>query len=180
MDKGLLKSVAGSVLALSFLGGAAFAQGAENATVAFLMPDQASTRYEERDYPGFQAEMQVACIRAAVLTVSPHRSKRIRRCPITPPTTGPLANPILTSRSTPACARPSERGSPRAGRLFRRPPRPARGSSLTARAMAATLTRPSCPVEQTFCARSWAERPSSLTGCGAWPATCCWPSSTRI
>jgi D-xylose transport system substrate-binding protein len=61
MHKGLLKSAARSVLALSCLGGAAFAQGAENATVAFLMPDQASTRYEERDYPGFQAEMQKLC-----------------------------------------------------------------------------------------------------------------------
>jgi len=49
------------VLALSFLGAAAFAQGAENATVAFLMPDQGSTRYEEHDYPGFRAEMEKLC-----------------------------------------------------------------------------------------------------------------------
>ena len=27
-------------------------------TVAFLMPDQASTRYEQHDFPGFQAEMK--------------------------------------------------------------------------------------------------------------------------
>jgi ABC-type xylose transport system substrate-binding protein len=47
------------VLALSLLSSAsAFAQTAvTDATVAFLMPDQASTRYEEHDYPGFQAEM---------------------------------------------------------------------------------------------------------------------------
>ena len=47
--------------AVVLLGGTtAFAQSAsvENATVAFLMPDQASTRYEERDFPGFQAEME--------------------------------------------------------------------------------------------------------------------------
>jgi D-xylose transport system substrate-binding protein len=36
---------------------AAIAEG----TVAFLMPDQASTRYEEHDYPGFQAEMDKLC-----------------------------------------------------------------------------------------------------------------------
>ena len=30
-------------------------------TVAFLMPDQASTRYEEHDFPGFKAEMDKLC-----------------------------------------------------------------------------------------------------------------------
>jgi D-xylose transport system substrate-binding protein len=30
-------------------------------TVAFLMPDQASTRYEEKDWPGFQAAMSELC-----------------------------------------------------------------------------------------------------------------------
>lgn len=30
-------------------------------TVAFLMPDQASTRYEEHDFPGFKAEMEKLC-----------------------------------------------------------------------------------------------------------------------
>ena len=34
---------------------------AETATVAFLMPDQASTRYEQHDYPGFQAAMSELC-----------------------------------------------------------------------------------------------------------------------
>ncbi|MHA6692956.1 ABC transporter substrate-binding protein [Devosia sp. A449] len=38
----------------------AFAQ-AEGATVAFLMPDQGSTRYEEHDWPGFKAEMEKLC-----------------------------------------------------------------------------------------------------------------------
>ena len=30
-------------------------------TVAFLMPDQGSTRYEEHDWPGFKAEMEKLC-----------------------------------------------------------------------------------------------------------------------
>jgi D-xylose transport system substrate-binding protein len=55
------------VLTLPLLGGAAFAQSAENATVAFLMPDQASTRYEERDYPGFRAEMEKLCPTCTVI-----------------------------------------------------------------------------------------------------------------
>lgn len=33
----------------------------EAATVAFLMPDQASTRYEEHDWPGFEAAMKASC-----------------------------------------------------------------------------------------------------------------------
>ncbi|TBN38639.1 sugar ABC transporter substrate-binding protein [Paracoccus subflavus] len=37
------------------------AQAQEPTTVAFLMPDQASTRYEEHDWPGFQAAMQELC-----------------------------------------------------------------------------------------------------------------------
>ena len=45
--------------AMALLAGTAFAQ--EAATVAFLMPDQASTRYEEHDFPGFQAEMAKLC-----------------------------------------------------------------------------------------------------------------------
>ncbi|HQZ12832.1 MAG TPA: sugar ABC transporter substrate-binding protein [Devosia sp.] len=37
-----------------------FAQAA-GSTVAFLMPDQGSTRYEEHDWPGFEAEMKKLC-----------------------------------------------------------------------------------------------------------------------
>jgi D-xylose transport system substrate-binding protein len=37
------------------------------ATVAFLMPDQASTRYEEHDHPGFVAEMKKLCADCKVL-----------------------------------------------------------------------------------------------------------------
>src|SRR3954465_6767011 len=54
-----------TALTLSLLAGTgvAMAQNAKvsNATVAFLMPDQASTRYEEHDFPGFKAEMEKLC-----------------------------------------------------------------------------------------------------------------------
>ncbi len=44
--------------------GSALAAGA---TVAFLMPDQASTRYEQHDYPGFKAEMAKLCADCTVI-----------------------------------------------------------------------------------------------------------------
>ncbi len=44
-----------------FIGFAGMASAQEAATVAFLMPDQASTRYEQHDFPGFQAEMEKLC-----------------------------------------------------------------------------------------------------------------------
>jgi D-xylose transport system substrate-binding protein len=50
---------------LALMSSAAFAQ--ENATVAFLMPDQASTRYEQHDYPGFKAEMEKLCPKCTVV-----------------------------------------------------------------------------------------------------------------
>ena len=34
---------------------------AASGTVAFLMPDQGSTRYEQHDFPGFKAEMEKLC-----------------------------------------------------------------------------------------------------------------------
>lgn len=46
-------------LAALLAGNAANAQ--TSGTVAFLMPDQGSTRYEEHDYPGFKAEMAKLC-----------------------------------------------------------------------------------------------------------------------
>jgi D-xylose transport system substrate-binding protein len=49
----------------AMLSGSALAQ--EGATVAFLMPDQASTRYEEHDYPGFKAEMEKLCPACTVI-----------------------------------------------------------------------------------------------------------------
>ena len=57
-------SIAVASLALGFVGAsvtAASAADASNATVAFLMPDQSSTRYEEHDHPGFVAEMKKLC-----------------------------------------------------------------------------------------------------------------------
>ncbi|MBL4929779.1 ABC transporter substrate-binding protein [Fuscibacter oryzae] len=51
--------------AAALMGGAALAQ--EAATVAFLMPDQASTRYEQHDFPGFQAEMAKLCADCTVI-----------------------------------------------------------------------------------------------------------------
>lgn len=45
--------------------GAARAQ--ETGTVAFLMPDQASTRYEQHDFPGFKAEMAKLCAKCTVI-----------------------------------------------------------------------------------------------------------------
>ncbi|RJG41296.1 sugar ABC transporter substrate-binding protein [Mesorhizobium sp. DCY119] len=64
------KSTGLAALALALLSGsAAFAQNAKvsDATVAFLMPDQASTRYEQHDHPGFVAEMTKLCSTCKVL-----------------------------------------------------------------------------------------------------------------
>lgn len=56
---------AASVLAAGILGSSgAIAAGA---TVAFLMPDQASTRYEEHDFPGFKAAMAKLCADCQVI-----------------------------------------------------------------------------------------------------------------
>ena len=50
-----------ATLAASLLATSALAADVKDATVAFLMPDQGSTRYEEHDYPGFKAEMAKLC-----------------------------------------------------------------------------------------------------------------------
>ena len=60
-----LAGVAG--LALFALGGNVHAAAVTDATVAFLMPDQGSTRYEEHDSPGFIAEMKKLCAGCKVL-----------------------------------------------------------------------------------------------------------------
>lgn len=57
--------VAASALMASLIGSTATAQ--EAATVAFLMPDQASTRYEEHDFPGFEAAMKELCAECTVI-----------------------------------------------------------------------------------------------------------------
>ena len=61
------KSTGAAALALSLLAGTAHAAPVTDATVAFLMPDQASTRYEQHDYPGFAAEMKKLCPGCKVL-----------------------------------------------------------------------------------------------------------------
>ncbi len=52
---------AATALVLAASAGTPVLAQAEGATVAFLMPDQGSTRYEEHDWPGFQAEMKKLC-----------------------------------------------------------------------------------------------------------------------
>ena len=60
MNDHISKLTGAAGLAAVLMGGtAAIAQ--TTGTVAFLMPDQASTRYEEHDFPGFQAEMETLC-----------------------------------------------------------------------------------------------------------------------
>ncbi|WP_105420608.1 MULTISPECIES: sugar ABC transporter substrate-binding protein [Neorhizobium] len=54
-----------SAATAAMFAGSAYAQ--EAATVAFLMPDQASTRYENHDYPGFKAEMEKLCPKCKVI-----------------------------------------------------------------------------------------------------------------
>ncbi|WP_409188160.1 sugar ABC transporter substrate-binding protein [Bradyrhizobium sp. RDM4] len=64
MTKPSFKTTCSAALALSLLGATAMSSRAaevKDATVAFLMPDQASTRYEQHDYPGFAAEMKKLC-----------------------------------------------------------------------------------------------------------------------
>ena len=56
-----------AALAAGFLGASAVSAFAAGATVAFLMPDQGSTRYEEHDRPGFVAEMKKLCPECTVL-----------------------------------------------------------------------------------------------------------------
>ena len=46
---------------------AGMARAEDAATVAFLMPDQASTRYEQHDFPGFKAEMAKLCAKCTVI-----------------------------------------------------------------------------------------------------------------
>ena len=51
-----LNKLATIAATLLMLGGAASAQ-----TIGFLMPDQGSTRYDERDWPGFERAMAELC-----------------------------------------------------------------------------------------------------------------------
>ena len=62
--------IGAAALGLGLVGGAATpaaAAGVSNVKVAFLMPDEGSTRYEEHDRPGFVAEMKKLCSTCTVL-----------------------------------------------------------------------------------------------------------------
>ena len=64
------KLAGAAILTFGLLNGTSvLAQSAKvtDATVAFLMPDQSSTRYEEHDFPGFQAEMAKLCAGCKVI-----------------------------------------------------------------------------------------------------------------
>lgn len=58
---------AAALAALALGNNLATAAPVANAKIAFLMPDQASTRYEEHDKPGFVAEMKRICPTCEVL-----------------------------------------------------------------------------------------------------------------
>jgi D-xylose transport system substrate-binding protein len=65
------RSVTTTTVALALLGVVALtvsaALAAPSGTVAFLMPDEASTRYERHDFPGFKAAMSKLCPDCTVL-----------------------------------------------------------------------------------------------------------------
>ena len=70
MTKFKTKLASAAALALFALGGnvaVTHAAAVTDATVAFLMPDQGSTRYEEHDSPGFIAEMKKLCAGCKVI-----------------------------------------------------------------------------------------------------------------
>ena len=58
---GTIMKTTTSLAAASTLVATLFATAATAQTVAFLMPDQASTRYENHDWPGFEAAMGELC-----------------------------------------------------------------------------------------------------------------------
>jgi D-xylose transport system substrate-binding protein len=58
--------IGAAMLSMGLTSGAA-ALAAPSGTVAFLMPDHASTRYEQHDFPGFKAEMSKLCADCKVL-----------------------------------------------------------------------------------------------------------------
>jgi D-xylose transport system substrate-binding protein len=68
-------------IALATISGgiSASAQAAESATVAFLMPDQASTRYEQHDFPGFKAEMSKLCAECKVIYQNANASATLQQ-----------------------------------------------------------------------------------------------------
>jgi len=67
MTNHAIRLAGAATLTATLLGGTAALAQADGATVAFLMPDQGSTRYEEHDYPGFQAAMTELCPTCTVI-----------------------------------------------------------------------------------------------------------------
>jgi len=67
MNKFNWKRSSAVALGLFMLAGSSGVSLAAGGTVAFLMPDQASTRYEEHDYPGFVAAMKEVCADCKVI-----------------------------------------------------------------------------------------------------------------
>ncbi|WP_292201558.1 substrate-binding domain-containing protein, partial [Mesorhizobium sp.] len=69
MSRYVSRLTAAAMAVSSLALGATFAnaQDIAGSTVAFLMPDQGSTRYEEHDHPGFVAEMKKLCDSCKVL-----------------------------------------------------------------------------------------------------------------
>jgi D-xylose transport system substrate-binding protein len=65
MSRHIDRLVGAGALTLTLMSTAALA--APSGTVAFLMPDEASTRYEQHDAPGFKAEMAKLCSDCKVL-----------------------------------------------------------------------------------------------------------------
>src|ERR1700743_3766622 len=66
MNQPSTQLIRAAVLSLALMSGSA-AFAAPSGTVAFLMPDHASTRYEQHDFPGFKAEMGKLCPDCKVL-----------------------------------------------------------------------------------------------------------------
>lgn len=77
MTKHSWKTTGLAMLALSLVSGTALAQSADGATVAFLMPDQASTRYEEHDYlfADRQRKSGIRMQNRAVLNIRPRANR---------------------------------------------------------------------------------------------------------
>ena len=67
MKTTVLKHASRIALGAALLGGGASVAIAAEGTVAFLMPDQNSTRYEQHDYPGFAAKMKELCAGCKVI-----------------------------------------------------------------------------------------------------------------
>lgn len=64
---------------MAAIGFSALAQAQEAATVAFLMPDQASTRYEQHDFPGFKAELTRLCQQCNVIYQNANASASLQQ-----------------------------------------------------------------------------------------------------